>query len=238
MTITDPARCPRCGTRRATSAASLDLCPVCLLTAALSMGDEPWPYQVTAPMGEDSRGVTYLAQRLAGEYVALKIHAPRDDAAEVLSRYQRWKPVLARVQHAAVGKLLDVGLTAEGRLYVASEYVAGWSLAALGSRAPVGIDARASMARQLIAAIEAAHAADVAHLKLDASKVKVSMANGPHATILGLGSSLILDGREAQREPDLLALVRLLRDLGFEVPEHPYQAASAIGEAVSFPVRL
>jgi hypothetical protein len=115
------------------------------------MDDEPWPYQVTAPMGEDSRGVTYLAQRLTGahEYVAIKIHAPRDDAGEILSRYQRWKPALSRVQHAGVGKLLDVGLTAEGRLYVASEYVAGWPLTALASRAPVGIDVRASMARQM-----------------------------------------------------------------------------------------
>jgi serine/threonine protein kinase len=237
MTITDLARCPRCGTRRASRAAPLDLCPACLLTAALSIGDEPWPYQVTAPIGEDSRGVTYLAQRLAGghEYVALKIHGPRDDAGEVLSRYRRWKPLLDRVRHAAVGKLLDAGLTAEGRLYVASEYVAGWSLAAPGSRASVGIDARASMARQLISAIEAVHAADVAHLKLDASKIKISSANGPHATILGLGSGLILDGGEARREADLLALVLLVRDLGFTVPERAYQTASAIGDAVSFP---
>jgi serine/threonine protein kinase len=237
MTVTDPARCPRCGTLRA---ASLDLCPGCLLSTALAMDDERWPYQVTAPMGEDARGVTYLAQRLAGShgYVALKIHAPRDDAAEVMSRYQRWKPALARVQHAAVGKLLDVGLTAEGRLYVASEYVAGWPMTILGSRASVGIDARASMARQLIGAIEAMHAADVAHLKLEASQVKISTANGPHATILGLGSSLIVDGREAQREPDLFALVCLVRDFGFELPERPYHTAAAIGDAVSFPRSL
>jgi hypothetical protein len=240
MTATDSARCPRCGTLPATGAASLDLCPACLLATALSMDDEPWPYQVTAPIGEDSSGVTYLAQRLAGArgYVALKIHDPRDDAGAVLSRYRRWKPALALVQHAAVGKLLDVGLTAEGRLYVASEYVAGWPLTALGSHASVGIDARATMVRQLIGAVEAMHAADVAHLKLDASKVKISTANGPQATILGLGSSLIVDGRQAEREPDLLALIRLVRDFGFELPERPYQTAAAIGDAVSFPTRL
>src|SRR5260370_33345220 len=98
MTITDPARCPRCGTRRATSAASLDLCPVCLLTAALSMGDEPWPYQVTAPMGEDSRGATYLAQRLARarHYAAPKIHAPLASATQVLSTHHPLKPQRTR----------------------------------------------------------------------------------------------------------------------------------------------
>src|ERR1700730_3877400 len=162
-TATDSVPCPRCGALPATGAASLDLCPACLLATALSMDDEPWSYQVTAPMGEDASGVTYLAQRLAGArgYVALKIHAPRDDAGEILSRYRRWKPALARVLHPNIGKLLDVGLTDEGALYVACEYVAGWPMTALGSRAAVGIEARTEMARQLIGAVEAAHAADV-----------------------------------------------------------------------------
>ena len=127
MTVSEPLRCPRCGTLRAAQAAPFDLCPACLLATAMSMDDEPCPYQVMAPMGEDSRGVTHLAQALTGAhgYVALKIHGPRDDADTVLSRYRRFKPALARVQHPSVGKLLDVGLTTEGQLYVASEYVPG-----------------------------------------------------------------------------------------------------------------
>ncbi len=176
MTVEDPSRCPRCGTLRTTRATSLDLCPACLLTTALSMDDEPCPYQVMAPMSEDSDGVTYLAQALTGwrGYVALKVYGLRDDTQAVLSRYRLWKPALARVLHPSAGKLLDVGLTAEGLLYVASEYVAGWPLTALGTRVSVGIGDRATMARQLIGAIAAAHAAGVVHMKLDTSKVSVS----------------------------------------------------------------
>jgi hypothetical protein len=199
------------------------------------MDNEPCPYRVTAPMSEDSHGVTYLAQPLTGArgYVALKIHGRRDDVDAVLSRYQHWKPALARVQHPSVGKLLDVGLTAEGLLYVASEYVAGWPLTALGSRVSVGIGERLKMAHQLIGAIGAAHAVGVVHLKLDTSKVKISTANGPRATILGLGSGLIVDGAQARLEPDLLALLRLVRDLGIELPDRQYETAAAIGDAVS-----
>ena len=235
MTVGDPSRCPRCGTLRTTGATPLDLCPACLLATALAMGDEPCPYQVLAPMSEDSRGVTYLAQALTGArgYVALKVHGLRDDTEAVLSRYQRWKPVLARVQHPSAGTLLDAGLTVEGLLYVASEYVAGWPLTALGTRVPVGIGERATMARQLIGAIAAAHAAGVVHLKLDTSKVKISTASGAHATILGLGSSLIVDGLAARLEPDLLARFGLVRDLGIELPDRPYETAAAIGDAVS-----
>jgi hypothetical protein len=199
------------------------------------MDNEPCPYRVTAPMSEDSHGVTYLAQPLTGArgYVALKIHGRRDDVDAVLSRYQHWKPALARVQHPSVGKLLDVGLTAEGLLYVASEYVAGWPLTALGSRVSVGIGERLKMAHQLIGAIGAAHAVGVVHLKLDTSKVKISTANGPRATILGLGSGLIVDGAQARLEPDLLALLRLVRDLGIELPDRQYETAATIGDAVS-----
>ena len=198
--------------------APLDLCPACLLTTALSTGGEPCPYQVLAPIGEDPRGVTYLAQALteARGYVALKVLGPRDDADAVLSGYRRWKPALARVQHPSVAKLVDIGLTAEGHLYVASEYAAGWPLAALGSRASVGRPERVEIARQLTGAIAAAHAAGVVHLKLDASKVKISTANGPHATILGLGLSVIVDGANGQPDVDRIALARIIRDLGSE----------------------
>ena len=182
------------------------------------MDDDPCPYQVLAPMGEDSKGVTYLALALTGArgYVALKVHGPRDDAEGVLSRYQRWKPALARVQHPSIGKLLEVGRTAEGLLYVASEYVAGWPLTALGSRSPMGIDDRTEIARQLTGAIDAAHAAGVVHLKLEASKVKISTANTPHATILGLGTAVILEGADGQPDVDRLALARIIRELGIE----------------------
>ena len=101
-------------------------------------------------------------------------------------------------------------------MYVASEYVAGWPLAALSSRVSVGMPERVEIARQLTGAVDAAHAAGVVHLTLDASKVKVSTANGPRATILGLGSSLIVDGASGQPDVDRLAPTRIIRDLGSE----------------------
>ena len=218
MPLSQPVQCPSCGTVRLTGTEPLDLCPACLLATALSMEDDPCPYQVLAPIGDDPSAVTYLAQALtrARGHVALKVLGPRDDVDDILSRYQRWKAPLTRLRHPGIARLLDVGLTEDGLLYVASEYVAGWPLTAIGSRASMGMDERAEIARQLTDAIAAAHAEGLAHLKLDASKVKISTADGLHATILGLGSSLIVDGSEAQREPDLAALVRLVRDLGIQ----------------------
>ena len=216
--MSEPLRCPHCGIRRAALAVSLDLCPTCLLATALSKEDAPCPYQVMTPIGEDSGGVTYLAQALTGarSHVALKVCGPRDDADTVLTRYCRWRPALARIQHPSIGKLLDVGLTAEGRLYVASEYVPGWPMTALGSYRSVGMSERVALAGQLTSAVEAAHAAGIVHLKLDTSKVKISTAKRPRATILGFGSSLILDGTDGPTDADQLALARIIRQLGTE----------------------
>jgi eukaryotic-like serine/threonine-protein kinase len=217
MSDFNPLLCPRCGTVRAAQTAPLDLCPACLLATALSMDDEP-PYRVLTPISDDAGGVTYLAQALTGArgHVALKVLGPRDDVDTVLSRYQHWKPVLAGIQHPGVGKLLDVGLTVEGQLYVASEYVAGWPLSSLGSRAGIDTAERVDIARQLTGAVEAAHAAGVVHLKLDASRMKISMANGTSATILGFGSSLVIDGTDGHPDVDRLALARILVQFGLE----------------------
>ena len=78
MTVSQTMQCPRCGTVRAAQAAPLDLCPACLLATALSMDDEPCPYQVLAPIGEGSSGVTYLAQALTG---ARRIRGAQDSEA-------------------------------------------------------------------------------------------------------------------------------------------------------------
>jgi serine/threonine protein kinase len=189
-----------------------------LLATALSTDEEPCPYEVLAPIGEGASGVTYLAQALTGlgGYVALKILGPRDDVDAVLSRYLQWKTRLTRTIHPSVGKLRDVGLTAEGLLYVASEYVAGWPLTALGSHASMGKDERSEIAGQLTAAVDAIHAAGAVHLKLDASRIKISTANGPRATILGLGSSLIIEGAAAHPEIDRLALAAIILQLRVE----------------------
>jgi serine/threonine protein kinase len=217
VTTSEAARCPRCGAPRAGRELPLDLCPACLLAGALSADDEPCPYQVMTPIDDDSNGVTYLAQALTGArtLVALKICHPREDAETVLSRYGRWQPALAEMQHPSAGKLLDVGLTAEGRLYVATAYVPGRPLTALASRV-LSMSDRLELAHQITGAVAAAHAAGVVHLKLSSSKVKISTANGARATVLGFGAALVVDGMDGPPDLDRRALARIIQELGIE----------------------
>lgn len=233
--MTDRAmpRCPRCGAASATALAC-DLCAACLLTQALSPTDEPCPYQVLAPIAEDARRTIYLAQSLAGSrrYVSLEIYRAGEDTRAILSRYARWKPTIDAFVQLHVNRLLDVGVTADGRVFVASEYVPGWPLTSIDARLPPASPARVELARQMVAAIGAAHDAGLAHLNLSASHVWCSMTPAPLATVLGLGASLVIDGGEPCRESDLLVLVRLVRGLGVSLPAATYESAAAVAHAI------
>ena len=213
MTSTESTRCPRCGTVRA--ARSLDLCATCLLSAALAIDPEPFPYQIVAPIGESASGITYLAQGAgtARRYVALKVLAGTFDADGVLERYQQWKPALDRIDHPHVVSILDVGLTVEGTPYVASEYVAGWPLTALDAHPAIGQEQRRALTGQLTEAVEAAHRAGVTHLALDESRIKVSTAAGLYASILGFGDRLVVNGATGTIDDDRAALARIVESL-------------------------
>ncbi|HMD36174.1 MAG TPA: hypothetical protein VKH42_14455 [Vicinamibacterales bacterium] len=212
--------CPQCGTDLpAPGSAPLDLCPKCLLSAALSAEPDSCPYHIVAPIAESRSGTTYLAQPIHGRgIVALKIFGSRDDVDEVLARYARLKPAFARVNHPGVARLIDVGLTDEGLLYLATHFVPGWQLSAIDDHRSIDHDGRVEIARQLTSGLAAIHEAGLAHLAIDASNVRVSTAGGVRAALLGFGPRMIVDGAEPSRATDREALARVLRGIGVAAP--------------------
>jgi serine/threonine-protein kinase len=208
--------CPQCGTDLPAAGSSpLDLCPKCLLSAALSAEVDACPYHIVAPIAESRTGTTYLAQPKHGRgIVALKLFCERDDADDVLARYERLRPMLARVNHPSIARLLEVGLTDEGVLYAASHFVPGWQLSAIDDHKSVDRDARVEIARQLTAAVSAIQGAGLAHLGIDVSNVRVSTANGLRATLLGFGVRMIVDGLAASPGADRDALAQVLHRIG------------------------
>jgi eukaryotic-like serine/threonine-protein kinase len=211
--------CPQCGRPRssdaATSMLASGLCPACLFATAASLDDEAWPYQVLAPIAQDVQGITYLAERSANGvrgFVALTVIAGGSGEA-ILSRFHELKTALARLHHPGAAKVLDAGVTPDGSVYVASEYVAGPTLSEMVARQSLDRSERAEIARQMTGAVAAAHAAGVVHLDLDGSNVRVSTAGGLRAWITGFGVSVIVAGRAGAPDTDLVALDTLIRQL-------------------------
>jgi serine/threonine protein kinase len=219
MTAPRLATCRQCGrplmADAATPILSSALCPVCLFATAAAVNDEAWPYQVLAPIAQDAQGITYLAERYANSvrgFVALTVVVGGNGEA-MLSRFHDLKPALARLQHPGAAKVLDAGSTPDGSVYIASEYVAGPTLAEVVARQSLDRAERTEIARQMTEAVGAAHAAGVVHLDLDGSKVRVSTAGGLRCWITGFGVSVIVAGRAGSPDTDLVALDTLIRQL-------------------------
>ena len=202
------------------------LCLGCLLASALDEDDDSEaaapddssfgvPYQVVTLMARNSDKVTYLAKPIgASTHVALEIIGPREDVQAILDRVRTWKSALTQVRHSHIARWLDAGPAGEGCIYLAGEYVGGPSLAVPACRERLTVDDRRAVLAQLVAAVELLHARGLAHLKLDASHVKIAEREGVHATAIGLGIGLIVDGMRPEPARDLEALAALARELG------------------------
>ena len=234
MALVDP-QCPRCGCSMPPHA-SLGLCASCLLASALSMARDAPTYQPVGVIAEDHAAITYLAQPLrpAGSpaYVALKILAKSVDGDAALVRFEHWKPMLTSFRHPGLAPIVDAGMTDAGAVYLASRFVVGSPLTLIGTRAATDARQRIAIARQLIDAIEIAHDAGLVHLKIRPSLVRVAAAPKVHVTVLGLGSSLILDDVRGDRRQDLAALAGVITELGVEVRGHRFADAAALRAAI------
>ena len=218
------------------SHASHGLCAACLLASALSMATDAPSYQPVSVIAEDDAGITYLAQPLRAvgppTYVALKILSKSIDGDAALARFERWKPVLASLRHQGLAPIVDAGMTDAGAVYLASRFVAGSPLTVIGTRAGTGAGQRIAIVRQLTDVIEAVHDAGLVHLKIRPSSVKVATPEHLHVTILGLGSSLLLDDVRGGRENDLAALAGVIASLGVDVRGDRFADVAALRAAI------
>jgi serine/threonine protein kinase len=218
-------RCPRCGAHVSPRGLTQPLCPGCLIASVLEAGDEgdtgppddvspDIPYHIVTLIERHGDGATYLARPPdAPTHVALRIVGPRDDVPAILDRVRRWKSALTQVRDPHVARLLDAGAAADRCVYVAAEFVGGPSLAVSACREQLTAADRQAVVSQLAASIAALHARGLTHLKVDASRVKISAHDGIHATLIGLCTGLIVDGLPADPQQDLDALASLARGL-------------------------
>ena len=91
-------------------------------------GDRVGPYRLIREIGHGGMGRVFLAERADGQFeqqVALKLVRGGRSGGEILRRFLRERQILARLQHPNIARLLDGGVTADGRPYFAMEYVDG-----------------------------------------------------------------------------------------------------------------
>ncbi len=154
-------------------------------------------FRVVRPIGRGGMGEVYLA-RQEGEgfelFVALKIIRGGMATDEVLERFRLERRILARLRHPNIAQLLDGGATADGRPYLAMEYVDGKRLDAYCDEARLSVRDRLVLFRKICDAVQHAHSHLVLHRDLKPGNIAVTSDGVPKLLDFGIGK--ILDPQE------------------------------------------
>ncbi|MCB9914913.1 MAG: serine/threonine protein kinase [Planctomycetes bacterium] len=167
---------------------------------ALAPGTRLGAYRIVAELGAGGMGAVYRAERADDEFekaVAIKLVKRGMDSAEVLERFRKERQVLADLEHPGIARLLDGGVSPDGRPYLVMEYVEGEPIDAWCDRVRPPLDARLRLFQQICRAVHHAHQRLVVHRDLKPSNVLVDAAGEPKLLDFGVAKVLSADEHDA-----------------------------------------
>jgi serine/threonine-protein kinase len=189
-----------------------------LLSSDASAGDLVGPYRLLELLGRGGMGDVWLAKRADGELkrpVALKL--PRVAWGGALAqRLRRERDILATLTHPNIARLYDTGVDAQGRPFLALEYVEGQPIDAYCRERGVPLGERLRLLLQVAAAVAHAHARLVVHRDLKPSNILVT-ADG-QVRLLDFGIAKLMQDDLAE-ETQLTQVSGRLLTLDYASPE-------------------
>ena len=103
-------------------------------------------------------------------------HAGSNERDSFAQRFDRERDILASLNHPHIAGLHDAGVTASGQPWLALEYVEGQTLTTWCDTRCLGIEARVRLFRQVLLAVQHAHANLVIHRDLKPGNILVTAA--------------------------------------------------------------
>jgi tetratricopeptide (TPR) repeat protein len=182
-------------------------------------------YEVLRELGHGGMGIVYLARQVGlGRLVALKM-LPAEAQANTgaLARFRTEAEAVARLAHPNIVQIYEVG-EAEGRPYLALEYVDGISLARKLGGTPLPTPQAAELVETLARAMQVAHQQRIVHRDLKPANVLLTADGVPKVTDFGLAK--LLDGAVAQTQSG-----GVLGTPPYMAPEQAASKSKAIGTA-------
>jgi WD40 repeat protein/serine/threonine protein kinase len=170
------------------------------------IGRQFGPYRVLALLGHGGMGSVWLAERADGLFtrqVALKLIHPALKGRVTSERFVREREILASLNHANIARLLDAGLAEDGQSYLALDYVAGTPLTTYCDEYRLSVRERLGLFRQVLSAVQYAHAHLVIHRDLKPANILVT--DERQVQLLDFGIAKLLSEGEA-KETELTQL--------------------------------
>ena len=158
---------------------------------SLAPGSRLGAYEVLAPLGHGGMGEVYRARdtRL-GRDVAIKILPEMFSAdADRVARFQREAHVLASLNHPHIAQIYGTEDAGAGKALVL-ELVDGPTLADRIDQGPIPFEEAFPIARQIAAALEAAHESGIIHRDLKPANIKLTADGTVKVLDFGLAKAL------------------------------------------------
>src|SRR5580704_2976992 len=187
-------------------------------------------YRIVNRIGIGGMGAVYRAEHtMMRRDLAIKVLLPELSGKEEFARrFEREAESASRLDHPNIITVTDFGRTAEGSLFLAMEFLAGTSLGAAIAAGPMPVPRALAIVRQILRALDHAHAAGVVHRDLKPENIMLVERDGNREAvkILDFGIAKVTEpqsapGREALTQAGVI----------FGTPEY-LSPEQALGEGV------
>jgi len=207
--------------------------PCAPMPAALAEGERVGPYRLLRELGTGGMAHVWLARRDDGAFireVALKIPQLSRLRRDLGERFARERDILARLEHPNIARLYDAGVSADGLPYLAMEYVDGEPITVWCDRRRLDIAQRLTLFRQVLDAVQFAHANLVIHRDLKPSNILVTA--GGQVRLLDFGIAKLLADDDTAHETQLTQLAGRALTPDYASPEQIKGEPLTIGSDV------
>jgi eukaryotic-like serine/threonine-protein kinase len=133
-------------------------------------------YKLLEAIGEGGMGSVWVAEQSqpVKRKVALKLIKAGMDSKSVLARFEAERQALAVMDHPNIAKVLDGGLTEQGRPYFVMEYVKGIPITEYCDSRQLSVPERLELFAQVCQAVQHAHQKGIIHRDLKPSNILVA----------------------------------------------------------------
>jgi eukaryotic-like serine/threonine-protein kinase len=154
-------------------------------------------WRLLREIGRGGMGAVYLAERDDGEYTqqaAIKLVRPGWDVGELLQRFRAERQILATLNHPNIARLLDGGVSDDGKPYLVLEYIEGSGIGRYCNEHQLGIEARLRLFLTVCEAVTHAHRRLVVHRDLKPSNIMIDTSGQVKLLDFGIAKLIEADG--------------------------------------------
>ena len=161
-----------------------------LMVDEFKPGSAIGPYTILSQIGDGGFGDVFKAERRQPhrQTIAIKVIKPGRDSREVVARFAAERQALAIMTHPNIARIIDGGITANGRPFFVMEFVPGQPVTQFADENRLTLAERLALFQQVCDAIIHAHQKAIIHRDIKASNVLAFFQDGkPTVKVIDFG---------------------------------------------------